>query len=162
MSIPRRIKRWMDPDSPAQNPPPVPVQTTFRHMAASPAVATRVAAEAQKLQRYFDRISHCHVVIVAPHLHHRRGRCYSMHIELGVPGERLVIDHEPPALVRSDAADHVAKSIDGSATHKDIYVVIREAFDAARRRLEDYVRRLRGDVKRHVRDRAVVKELPEG
>jgi cold shock CspA family protein len=33
--------------------------------------------------------------------------------------------------------------------HADPYLAVREAFHAARRELEDYVRRLRGDVKHH-------------
>lgn len=35
------------------------------------------------------------------------------------------------------------------AAHEDIYVAIRDAFDAARRKLQDYARRQRGDVKIH-------------
>jgi hypothetical protein len=32
---------------------------------------------------------------------------------------------------------------------EDVYVALRNAFDAAKRQLEDYVRLLRGDVKTH-------------
>lgn len=34
--------------------------------------------------------------------------------------------------------------------YKDLYVCIRDAFAAARRRLEDYARIMRGDTKRHI------------
>jgi hypothetical protein len=47
------------------------------------------------MQRYFEGLTHCHVVILAPHRHHRRGRHYAIQLEVGVPGERLVINHEP-------------------------------------------------------------------
>jgi ribosome-associated translation inhibitor RaiA len=117
-------------------------------MATSPAVATRVDAEAQKLLRYFDGITHCHVVIAAPHRHHRHGRHYEIHVELGVPGERLVINHEPSAHFQPEDR-HLTKSAEVQSPHNDIYVVIREVFDSARRQLEDYVRRSRGDVKNH-------------
>ncbi|HEV3242661.1 MAG TPA: hypothetical protein VGY14_05390 [Methyloceanibacter sp.] len=33
--------------------------------------------------------------------------------------------------------------------HEDVYVAIRDSFDAAVRQLEDHARRLRGDVKSH-------------
>jgi len=36
-----------------------------------------------------------------------------------------------------------------SHAHEDVYVAIRDAFDAAKRRLEDYACLQRGDVKRH-------------
>jgi ribosome-associated translation inhibitor RaiA len=33
--------------------------------------------------------------------------------------------------------------------HEDVYVALRDAFDAAGRQLEDSIRRMRGDVKHH-------------
>ncbi|MGZ5863734.1 MAG: HPF/RaiA family ribosome-associated protein [Methyloceanibacter sp.] len=33
--------------------------------------------------------------------------------------------------------------------HEDVYVAIRDAFDAAVRQVEDHVRRMRGDTKTH-------------
>lgn len=127
----------------------VPVRTTFRHMPSSAALSARIEAEAQKLRRYYDRITRCHVVILAPHRHRRRGRPYAIHLELTVPRSRIVIRHEPAAGVPLAGAQRKASEV--SATDKDIYALIRTAFDAARRQLEDYARRLRGDVKRHER-----------
>ncbi len=40
-----------------------------------------------------------------------------------------------------------AKPLDHS--HEDVYVAVRDAFNAAARRLEDHARRMRGDVKTH-------------
>jgi ribosome-associated translation inhibitor RaiA len=40
-----------------------------------------------------------------------------------------------------------AKPID--QTHEDVYVAIRDAFNAAARRLEDQARKMRGNVKSH-------------
>lgn len=153
----KQYLRWADSDSPLPRPPaPLSVQTTFRHLPSSPEIAARVEAEARKLQRYFDRITHCHVVIVAPHLHHRHGRQYAVHIELSVPHERLVINHEPAAHPRDSAGKRLTKQADPHAAHQDIHVVIREVFDAARRRLEDYARRARGDIKSRTRSRVAL------
>ncbi|MGH8731193.1 MAG: hypothetical protein ACREVF_05715 [Burkholderiales bacterium] len=33
--------------------------------------------------------------------------------------------------------------------HEDVYVALRDAFNAASRQLEDSIRRMRGDVKHH-------------
>jgi ribosome-associated translation inhibitor RaiA len=126
-------------------------------MRTSPAVADHVQKEAQKLQRYFDRITHCHVVIVAPHKHHRHGQQYSIHVELGVPRGPLVVTHEPSVHARADDSRREQRHSEPNAAHDDIYVTLRETFDVVRRRLEDHARRLRDDVKRsHVRP-----ELPD-
>jgi ribosome-associated translation inhibitor RaiA len=126
---------------------PFAVQTTFRHMRASPAVAEYVLKEAQKLHRIFDRIAHCHVVIVSPHKRHRHGRRYSIHVDLGVPHGPLVVNHEPA--LRSYAGDpsRERKHPGPTAAHDEIYVVLHDTFDIVRHRLENHVRCLRGDVK---------------
>lgn len=133
-------------------PAPISIQTSFRHMSASPAVAARIEAEVDKLRKYFERITYCHVVVVAPHRHHRIGRRYSLHVELGVPRGRLVITHEPPARTARVPVERASKQDEWDAAHKDIYVSIRDAFAAARRQLKEYVRRLRGEVKEHRRE----------
>ena len=125
------------------------IQTSFRHMAASAAVAARIEAEVEKLHRFFDGITHCHVVVIAPHRHHRAGRRFALHIELGVPRERLVIAHEPAVRPGRDDVPRSVKSDEVDAPHKDVYVAVRDAFATARRQLKDYVQRLRGEVKRH-------------
>jgi len=129
------------------------VQITFRKMQPSEAVAARVRAEAVKLNRYFSRITSCRVVVEAPHRHHQRGAPFHLRIDLGVPGEDIVVTNAPnlsKAFAQSDTGKW-AKHLEAVAPHKDMYVTIHDAFRAARRRLEDYVRRLRGDVKIHER-----------
>ncbi|MBI3849098.1 MAG: ribosome-associated translation inhibitor RaiA [Verrucomicrobia bacterium] len=131
----------------------LPLQITFRNMEASPAVAARIRSEAEKLDRYYKRITSCRVVVEAPHRHHKWGEAFHILIELGVPGEEIVVKHAPSlhrALARSDTQKWV-KHLEAGAPHKDMYVTIHDAFKATRRRLEDYVRRLRGDVKIHAR-----------
>lgn len=87
-----------------------------------------------QLEKMSDRITGCHVVVAQPHRHHRDGRLYSVRVDLVVPGGEIVVN-------RSHPADHA---------HEDVYVALRDSFDAARRRLEDHVRHQRGDVKRHL------------
>jgi ribosome-associated translation inhibitor RaiA len=126
-------------------------------MQPSEAVASRVRAEAAKLNRYFDRIISCRVVVEAPHRHHQRGAPFHLRIDLGVPGEEIVINHVPSissALAQRETGKWV-KHLEAVAPHKDIYVTIHDGFKAARRRLEDYVRRLRNDIKIHGRTTAI-------
>lgn len=143
------LKYTLEADMPQLQSARIPVQTSFRHMPASPALAARIEAEVDKLGRYFDAITYCHVVVVAPHRHRRIGRRYALHIEIGVPRERLVITHEPAARPVRNAADRAAKADEVDAPRKDINVVVHDAFTVARRRLKEYVRRLRGEVKEH-------------
>ncbi len=111
----------------------LPLQITFRHMEPSPAIETRIKEHAQKLDRYYDRITSCRVVVEAPHKHHHKGRLYHVAVELGVPDGRLVASRER----------------DLHHAHEDVYVAIRDAFDAVRRQLDGYVTRRRGAVKTH-------------
>jgi|UniRef100_UPI003783C097 ribosome-associated translation inhibitor RaiA len=128
-----------------------PAQITFRHMDVSPAVEARIREEAAALEHYFNRITSCRVVVEAPHQHHQRGRGFHINIDLRVPGSEIVVNHEPS--LHSTAANSESgeweKHLETQPDHKDVYVSIRDAFAAARRRLEDYARVLRGDTKHH-------------
>jgi ribosome-associated translation inhibitor RaiA len=131
----------------------IPVQISYRNLQPSDAVSARVREEVGKLGRYYDRIERCHVVIEVPHRHHRWGDHYHLRVTLSVPGNDIVVVHEPSDRSRlaAEGAVRSAKSRETAGAHTDMYVVIRDVFDTVRRRLEDHSRRLRGDVKRHRR-----------
>ena len=112
----------------------LPIEITFRDIPRSEAIETAVRAKAAKLEEFYDRIMSCRVVVESPHRHRHKGNIYHVRIDLTVPGKEMVI--------RRDPKEHSA--------HEDVYVAIRDAFDAAKRQLEDYARRQRGDVKTHV------------
>ena len=111
----------------------IPVQITFRHMETSPAVETRVRELADHLGVFSDRIQTCRVVVDSPHRHHHQGKVFAVKVQLVLPGEDVVVDMERPQR-------------DG---HDDVYVVLRDAFDAAKRQLQQRMASLRGDEKRH-------------
>ena len=111
----------------------LPVQISFRGVPSSDAIEANVRARVARLERYYDRIMGCRVIIEAPHRRHHQGKLYHVRIDLTVPGEELVVSREP--------TEHHA--------HEDVYVAIRDAFEAAQRRLEDHARRQRGAVKVH-------------
>jgi ribosomal subunit interface protein len=110
-----------------------PLQITFRDMEPSEAVEQRIRAKAAELERFHDRIISCHVTVHAPHGHHLKGNLYSVCVDLHLPDKDIVVGRERPE-------DHA---------HEDVYVAVRDAFDAAVRRLEDDARRKRHRVKRH-------------
>jgi cold shock CspA family protein len=111
----------------------LPLQITFRGIPRSEAVELAIRERAQKLDRFSDLIMGCRVVMEARHRRHHQGRLYHLRIDITTAGEEIVVSREP-------ALHHA---------HEDVYVSIRDAFDAARRRLEDYARRHRRDVKVH-------------
>ncbi|MBI4195422.1 MAG: HPF/RaiA family ribosome-associated protein [Betaproteobacteria bacterium] len=111
----------------------VPLQVTFRGLVHSEAVEAKIRERAAKLENYYDRIMGCRVTVEAEHRHHRRGNHYQVRIDVTVPGGELVASREP----------------DEHHSYSDVYVAIRDAFDAMRRQLEDYARRRRGQVKEH-------------
>src|SRR6185369_13218572 len=93
----------------------------------------RIREQVAELGQFYNRLISCRVVIETPHRHQHQGRLYGVRIDLSVPGRELVIGREP--------SQHHA--------HEDVYVAMRDAFDAARRQLEDHARRERGQTKRH-------------
>ena len=111
----------------------IPLQISFRNMDPSPAVEARIRKKAEKLERFHDRIIGCTVVVEAPHRHQHKGKLYSVRVDISVPGKDVIVDRAKP----EDQA------------HEDVYVAIRDAFNAAARRLEDQARKMRGDVKTH-------------
>ena len=134
-----------------------PVNITFRNMKPSAAVTAHIEAEAAKLERYYDRITSCHVLVETPHRPHRSGKKFRVRIELEVPRTELVVDHEPSlhaALARS-LDGRLKKQDETQPDHKDLNVVIRDVFRSARRQLQDYARRLRGNVKTHPESQAL-------
>ena len=111
----------------------VPVEVYFHNTAKSDAVEAAVRERARKLERYADEIISCRVTIEAPHKHQHQGKLFRVTIDLHVPGEQIVVNRDP--------SEHHA--------HEDVAVAIRDAFDAARRRLQDHTRVVRGKVKTH-------------
>ncbi|HWQ32862.1 MAG TPA: HPF/RaiA family ribosome-associated protein [Blastocatellia bacterium] len=129
----------------------LPVQITFRNMESSAAVETRIREEAAKLEEFYDRIMGCRVVVEMPHQHRQRGRRFHIRIDLTVPGGEIVVNQEPSlhgSLQRVEGERRV-KNAEVLAPHKDAYVAIRDAFRAARRQLQDHVRKRTGAARQH-------------
>lgn len=108
-------------------------QITFDDLPVDDDVRSAVLDHVARLEATSDRITGCHVVIAQPHRRHREGRLYSVRVDLVVPGAEIVVNRNHPL-------DHA---------HEDVYVALRDSFDAARRQLEDHMRHRRGAVKRH-------------
>jgi len=111
----------------------IPLRITFQGVEHSEAVEQRIRDKAAKLERFHGDITGCHVVVDVPHKHSHKGHVYEVRIDITVPGGEIVINREPGK----------------NQAHEDVYVAIRDSFDAAVRRIEDHIRKRRGEVKVH-------------
>ena len=111
----------------------LPLQVTFRNMETSAAVEADIREKAAKLDQFCDQIMSCRVIVEALHKHHHQGNLFHVRIDMTVPDEELVVSRDPHK--------HHA--------HEDAYVAVRDAFDAARRQLQDYNAKRQQHVKQH-------------
>lgn len=127
----------------------LPVQITYRELDPSDALSRLIHEEAAKLDRFFDRIVSCRVLVEREQRHLRGGSPFHVRIDVGVPGDELVIDTVRG--LKANPPDEIAKrrkSTEVDAMYKDPALAVRDAFRRARRRIQDYARRLMGP---HVR-----------
>jgi ribosomal subunit interface protein len=114
----------------------LPLQITFRDVPPSDSVAAYVRKHVAKLEKFFDRITSCRVVIEAPtRAHHRHGAAFRILIDIAVPGDVLIVGRKP----------------EDEASQLDIYAAIDSSFDDMKRRLDEWARIRRGGVKFHAR-----------
>lgn len=106
----------------------VPLQITMHSVAHSEALEAEIRERVAKLEQFYPRMISCRVTVEESSRHHRQGRQFTLRLDVRVPGREIVVTR-----------DH----------HEDVYVALRDAFDAARRQLEDVLREQRGDVKVH-------------
>jgi cold shock CspA family protein len=135
----------------------LPVQITFRNMVPSAEIEEDIVARARKLEQFYRRITSCRVLVEAPARHRQRGLLFHIRIDLTVPSGEIVVKREPTlySAEQDAAAERSRKGTETRSERKHLKVALREAFDSARRRLQDYARRRRADVKAH-------EGLPEG
>ena len=103
----------------------IPLKITLRNLEQSSSLEANVREHAGKLEKFYDNIIGCSVVVEARHKHHRHGNQFHVRIDLSVPGAKLVASREP----------------DQHHGYTDVYVALRDAFDSMRRQLEDFARR---------------------
>ncbi|MEW6325296.1 MAG: HPF/RaiA family ribosome-associated protein [Nitrospirota bacterium] len=106
----------------------LPLQITEQNASISETAKDDIREKAAKLDQFSSRIMACRVTVISPHRHQRQGTRYNVRIDLTLPGEEIAVRRQ---------------------LHEDLYVAIRDAFDAARRKLEDAERKRRGVVKVH-------------
>lgn len=107
----------------------IPYEITFRDdLEKTDALEQKIIAKIQKMNQYYDRIEYCKVVVDIPQKNKHQGKEFHATVEVRVPGKKLI------------ANKHM---------NEDLYVSIRDAFNAMFKQLQDYAAHQRGDVKTH-------------
>jgi ribosomal subunit interface protein len=104
-------------------------QIIFRNLHPSPAIDTDIRRRMEKLERFCHEILSCRVAIECDSKHKSQGSLYRVRVDIAVPGNEIIAN--------------------SPSSEQDVYLSIRDAFDAAARQLEEYVQRRRREVKTH-------------
>ena len=128
----------------------LPLQITFRNMESSEDVKGWIREEANKLDEFHGKITGCRVVVELPNRRRKGGNLYHVRVDLTVPGGEMVVKRQPRLrLLPGRIEMKPRKSLEVRVPHKDLRQAINDAFGAMRRRLQDYSRRRRQEVKKH-------------
>ncbi len=129
----------------------LPIEVSFRRIPPSAWIEADILKRAARLDKCHPDIMSCRVVVDVPHRHHEQGNRFRVRIDLTVPGDEIAVSRES-TLYRSRkdlGAGEWAKQFEIEGMRKDLRLVLREAFDIARRQLQDSWRRQRRAVKTH-------------
>ncbi len=111
-----------------------PLQIDFQGVEESTSARASIERWVAALEARFGRITSCRVVLKGPGGRHQTGGPYEINIRLALPdGREANVDRTPKLDER----------------HADLQFALNDAFKRARRRLQDNVRRLQGQVKPH-------------
>lgn len=104
----------------------IPLSIATHHTDLPASATSLIRKKAHKLERFYERLTGCEVIVEGPGGHHMNGGPYGVNIHLSVPGSEIHVDRQ---------------------SGEDLMEAIREAFEAARRQLKEYARKQRGEVK---------------
>src|SRR6202023_3302555 len=110
----------------------VPLDITFQNSEPSEAIRSEVEKQAKRLEKFHDRITSCHVTVIAPTMKRRHGDLFKIDICVAMPQHILV-----------------SKAHGDAPEHEHVMVAIKDAFAAAQRQIKDAAREMRGQVKPH-------------
>lgn len=105
-----------------------PIQLAFHQMDRSEALESAIRERAEKLGKFHPGLTNLHVTVTQETRHSQKGRLFNVKLDLHVKGKSFAITQQGDA---------------------DAFVATRDAFDAARRLLDNELDETRGLVKKH-------------
>lgn len=122
----------------------VPLEITFRDVEHDPSLEELIRTKAAGLDKVCGRITRCRVAVERPHRSERSGNPYRVRIDVTVPpGAEIVVDRSPGK----------------GELHEALETVIKDAFQAGRRQLQELAERRSGKVKTHEPPTALIVRL---
>jgi ribosomal subunit interface protein len=109
----------------------IPTQVTFRDMEPSEPLRSLIVERAQRLEKFATDILSCHVTVEHEGSHRHQGHPFKIHARISMRGKQIDVYGSSKTKSRTE----------------DAYATVGDTFDALRRRVEDYVRERRGDIK---------------
>ncbi|HYH46046.1 MAG TPA: HPF/RaiA family ribosome-associated protein [Thermoanaerobaculia bacterium] len=103
----------------------IPLELSTRQIDLPPVLEQEIRDRAQKLERFYNRLTSCRIAVEGPGNRHQTGGPYRVRLDITVPGSELVASKEGETL----------------------NVAVQAAFQAAERQVEEYARLRRGEVK---------------
>ena len=94
----------------------VPLDITFQNSEPSEAIRSEVEKQAKRLEKFHDRITSCHVTVIAPTMKRRHGDLFKIDICLAMPNHKEIL---------------VSKAHGDAPEHEHVMVAIKDAFAAA-------------------------------
>ena len=118
---------------------------TFRGLPTSEALDSDIRERIAWLEQFYGGIVRCRVLVELPHRHAERGRRFHVRIELsvGAGAPPIVVSYDRSSRAVDEAEAERSKAVETGAELRDAQVAVHDAFDAARRQLEDYARQQR-------------------
>jgi ribosome-associated translation inhibitor RaiA len=102
-------------------------EIALRHVELTEAAEELIREGIADLDKAYDRLTSCHLMVDMPERRHQTGNLYHVRIDLRMPGHEIVIHRTP--------AEH--------HSHEDLTQALGEAFDQAKRELVEFVRQQR-------------------
>lgn len=112
----------------------IPLEITWRGVEKTQALDSLIREQARRLERVHRRLTSCRVALERPHHSRRTGHSCSVRITLRFPTNQEVV-------VRRETTEREQP--------EPLPQLIHDAFDTARRQLQDTLARQRGEVKTH-------------
>jgi ribosomal subunit interface protein len=97
-------------------------------MEHSEALDAQIREKAHKLEEFYPNIMRCQVMVEEQQRHKQQGKLFNIRVHLTLPGGEIAVNRD---------------------RDEDVYVALRDAFDATKRKLEDFARKQRREVKAH-------------
>jgi ribosome-associated translation inhibitor RaiA len=107
----------------------LPLQIAARGVELGAETEALIRQYSEKLERYYERIMGIRVMVEVPQRQMGEPIIHNVRLDITVPGGEVVVKRQE---------------------HPELHTAIQRAFGAARRRLQDYARRQRGEVKARI------------